>query len=87
MASSSQTGAPVLINVTVTGNTALYGAGVLTSDGSGLQCIGCVLTGNAADQYGGGFLGGGALNTPTFINSVIANNTANKDVRAVAPAC
>ena len=82
LASFPQTGAPVLVNVTFRKNKARYGAGLLTSDGSGLLCVGCIIKENVAEQFGGGVLGGGAENTPIFINSIIANNTSFIDVRA-----
>ncbi len=79
--------APTLVNVSVLRNTALYGAGVLTLDGAALRCSGCEIRGNRAQQYGGGFLGGGAgvLNTPVLLNSVIADNFAGQQV-SCAPA-
>ena len=77
----------MLVNVTVLGNTAQYGAGVLCGGGCALRCTGCVLEANTAVHYGGGFLGGGGVNTPTFINSRFSDNVAAEDVRQRGSRC
>lgn len=76
-----QFGSPVLTNVTIANNTARYGGGIVSSASSQLQCTGCVITGNQAEQFGGGVLGGGGISYPSFTNSIISSNAANEDVR------
>ncbi len=71
----------MLINVSIVNNTARYGAGLISGGGGALRCEGCTIAGNAADHYGGGVLGGGGLNEPTFVNSAITNNVAIEEAR------
>ena len=82
----AQNGSPVLTNVIIANNTARYAGGLLVSTSSQLQCISCVITGNQAEQYGGGVLGGGGVSYPTFINSVVSGNSAQY-VRGSIHAC
>ena len=71
----------MLTNVTIADNSARYGGGIVLSASSLLQCTGCVISGNRAEQFGGGVLGGGGVSYPTFVNSIISGNSANEDVR------
>ena len=80
----TQAGAPVLINVSIINNTARYGAGLLSGSLSQVTCIGCLISGNKADHYGGGVLAGGGPNYPVFINSNISNNVALEQARRAA---
>ena len=77
----------MLTNVTILDNTARYGGGIVSSANSVLQCTGCVISGNRAEQFGGGVLGGGGVNHPTFVNSVISGNSASEDVRSFVCRC
>ena len=67
----------MLVNVTVRNNRALYGGGVGVSMLSGLSMTNCLLDGNTADNYGGGFGGGLGVTLPLiFRNTVFSNNVA-----------
>lgn len=73
----------MLTNVIIANNTANYGGGILSSDQSQIQCVGCTITGNQAQHFGGGILGGGGISHPVFVNSIISGNSANEDVRCL----
>jgi hypothetical protein len=63
-----------LNNCTVSGNSALYGGGVLTSFGSQATLTGCNVSGNSA-YYGGGLWNTG---TSTLANCTVSGNSAGK---------
>ena len=67
----------MLTNVIIANNTANWGAGLVVSQSSSLQCNACFINGNVAAQWGGGIaFGGGTTGTAVFTNSVIDSNIA-----------
>jgi hypothetical protein len=71
-------GTLVINNAHMTGNAALYGAGIANRDGGVLTITNSVITNNSASEYGGGVHTRGS--TTTIINSsIVDNSTQNGD--------
>jgi hypothetical protein len=82
-------GTLTLVNMTVSGNNALTGAGVYsdgsTSGAASLTISNSTISGNASTSDGGGIYvtGTGGASTLTMINSTVSGNTADNHVGGV----
>lgn len=71
---SNDCNSPVIINCTITENSADYGGGIYLGNSSPL-IKNCIISGNSANDYGGGIYSNAKVSS-TIVNCMIFDNTA-----------